>query len=202
MHQKHLHVRGEDEICEDDIFNKLETPPRAWRRRKIKPSKNITSRNTSTCVEKTRRRRCAFDTQGKHLHVRGEDKLRETSKTESIETPPRAWRRRVKMKGVNVMVRNTSTCVEKTICFRSAGLFTMKHLHVRGEDSSADTSGGMLAETPPRAWRRRHGPDRLLDLARNTSTCVEKTPCLLHGQRRSQKHLHVRGEDYAQEGSF
>ncbi len=71
--KKHPHVRGEDWTYKTDIPHQTETPPRAWGRRQHRQLRHRRSRNTPTCVGKTRssRRRCLLI--GKHPHVRGED---------------------------------------------------------------------------------------------------------------------------------
>jgi len=50
-------------------------------------------------------------------------------------------------------------------------------------------------ETPPRAWRRRNCLTTKASAYGNTSTCVEKTTMRTRLPTRTEKHLHVRGED-------
>ena len=72
-----------------------------------------------------------------------------------------------------------------------------KHLHVRGENAIASTSPNFGIETPPRAWRKLLSTMLLLPMPGNTSTCVEKTFSTLAPDDSSQKHLHVRGENFS-----
>ena len=111
----------------------------------------------------------------KHLHGRGEDKARIFFKTPSMETPPRTWRRHPVALRTEVLDRNTSTDVEKTLFPCQAGQRRRKHLHGRGEDPDVLPQVKRMEETPPRTWRRQI-QERLKD-ARigNTSTDVEKT---------------------------
>ncbi len=52
--RKHPHVRGEDPISSLAFHFLIETPPRAWGRRAGPCAPAMTSRNTPTCVGKTR----------------------------------------------------------------------------------------------------------------------------------------------------
>ncbi len=73
LQQKHPHVRGEDlRLLTPQVHHK-ETPPRAWGRLNVDTGTASVSRNTPTCVGKTKRRRCAATWGWKHPHVRGED---------------------------------------------------------------------------------------------------------------------------------
>ena len=90
---KHLHGRGEDENKWWDNNQRLETPPRTWRRLRAAISGAAGEGNTSTDVEKTgaNRRQCRRN--GKHLHGRGEDDHFPCPSLFDAETPPRTWRR-------------------------------------------------------------------------------------------------------------
>ena len=73
------------------------------------------------------------------------------------------------------VIRNTSTCVEKTGVAPLVVSAAWKHLHMRGEDIRVNPYAPSATETPPHAWRR-----QLLNMIMalqmgNTSTCVEKT---------------------------
>ena len=71
--QKHPHVRGED-LCISYCWNyAIETPPRAWGRLLLLSLVYNTTRNTPTCVGKTRPRPTSRPRPWKHPHVRGED---------------------------------------------------------------------------------------------------------------------------------
>jgi len=70
---KHLHGRGEDLIIIIHRAVIIETPPRAWRRRKAGWRNEYRDRNTSTGVEKTVSQGDELPAKWKHLHGRGED---------------------------------------------------------------------------------------------------------------------------------
>ncbi len=153
------------------------------------------SRNTSTCVEKTLFADRLREYKQKHLHVRGEDTRHKACSASLWETPPHAWRRQGRAGADGFEHGNTSTCVEKTTLQSCRLRLCGKHLHVRGEDLDKVPETGTWLETPPRAWRR---PDNELNqqIAHgNTSTCVEKTLSTVIQYKQDQKHLHVRGED-------
>jgi len=92
-------------------------------------------------------------------------------------------------------VRNTSTGVEKTGGTLVRKHLTEKHRHGRGEDCSALSRINKFSETPPRAWRRQFFTIAVSNVARNTSTGVEKTARVMPWTLSAQKHLHGRGED-------
>jgi len=71
--KKHLHMRGENEKLRGLNIGQQETPPHAWRKPPRTRSTANLSRNTSTCVEKTKKRTSLDDRQKKHLHMRGEN---------------------------------------------------------------------------------------------------------------------------------
>ena len=50
----------------------------------------------------------------KHPHVRGEDTGVPASHAAKLETPPRAWGRRLSCMCLSWLIRNTPTCVGKT----------------------------------------------------------------------------------------
>jgi len=85
--------------------------------------------------------------------------------------------------------------VEKTNQQKRNGAFLWKHLHGRGEDQQRGIGYALHGETPPRAWRRLTDINLLIDVHRNTSTGVEKTPSTAVATRYAWKHLHGRGED-------
>ena len=152
-----------------------ETPPRTWRRPLTGEDDVTLLGNTSTDVEKTRKRGTKRERGRKHLHGRGEDAPAHYGDREPEETPPRTWRRLLVPRGVQSHLGNTSTDVEKTKTPDRARLSLQKHLHGRGEDccrlfSDADRQG-------------------------NTSTDVEKTSSRPEVRMPTWKHLHGRGED-------
>ena len=71
-----------------------------------------------------------------------------------METPPRTWRKPEPVPVVLLMLRNTSTYVEKTKPFRNKRTVKQKHLHVRGENVRMGLVSLQCAETPPRTWRK------------------------------------------------
>ena len=174
--RKHLHGRGEDTVDISVSSYDGETPPRTWRRREWYPTTHVQLRNTSTDVEKTT---CWLwhpavgwkhlhgrgeDSKPspfllvhpeKHLHGRGEDQGGNSKLPFRLETPPRTWRRPRMPSHRETDGRNTSTDVEKTICFRKPS--------------------DMTGETPPRTWRRLIASDCPQPVQGNTSTDVEKT---------------------------
>ena len=151
---KHLHGRGEDKAR---IFFKtpsMETPPRTWRRHPLSFCSSFAGGNTSTDVEKTCAECSRHKRLRKHLHGRGEDCLYGEGNTRSVETPPRTWRRPYEAFRRVVVLRNTSTDVEKTAARSASSCRGQKHLHGRGEDKFRRWLGCPVLETPPRTWRR------------------------------------------------
>ena len=120
--EKHLHVRGEDRSTVRRSACVKETPPRAWRRLRNKNGTMGNYGNTSTCVEKISLVITAPSSSQKHLHVRGEDWSIAGGRCRRLETPPRAWRRLVRVTLLLAWVGNTSTCVEKITSGSLAGV--------------------------------------------------------------------------------
>ena len=152
-------------------------------------------RNTSTDVEKTKSLHWFRTFLRKHLHGRGEDPSKNRASISGRETPPRTWRKRIELFCLSPHARNTSTDVEKTRAAIPTADVKGKHLHGRGEDCIVNGCCADQLETPPRTWRRHFVKHLALLFRRNTSTDVEKTPEQSRVDRRSQKHLHGRGED-------
>ena len=173
--RKHPHVRGEDETPGRFHVPRSETPPRAWGRPLGKSSCGSSKRNTPTCVGKTGSLWLVADSQGKHPHVRGEDTFTPFTRSEMLETPPRAWGR------------------PRTA--RSSCRHRQKHPHVRGEDRPLTSSRRRFLETPPRAWGRLPSNRAASHHCRNTPTCVGKTRRGAGHAGWTEKHPHVRGED-------
>ncbi len=73
LNRKHPHVRGEDTRKAYQLLSQVETPPRAWGRRRSKGRRRERLGNTPTCVGKTPQWRLVVQPLGKHPHVRGED---------------------------------------------------------------------------------------------------------------------------------
>src|SRR5690606_27806989 len=93
-------------------------------------------RTTSTCVESTRRPGDVRERQADHLHVRGEHTVSGIAFSAAGGPPPRAWRAHVRLLGVPLRDRTTSTCVESTRRRGTAIRWSSDHLHVRGEHPS------------------------------------------------------------------
>ena len=132
----------------------------------------------------------------KHPHVRGEDAISQSNPNSELETPPRAWGRRILVRLVQPLARNTPTCVGKTARPCCEKIAFWKHPHVRGEDMTHWQTHRTRRETPPRAWGRHRDPFRLMPFIGNTPTCVGKTRHSYFRETGLQKHPHVRGEDF------
>ena len=115
----------------------------------------------------------------------------------TIETPPRAWGRRLRARRRMQTTGNTPTGVGKTWPARRRWGRRSKHPHGRGED--AKLAAGRLGslETPPRAWGRHPRPPGFRTHRGNTPTGVGKTSTLTGSFTSGQKHPHGRGEDAA-----
>ena len=173
-----------------------ETPPRAWGRPIRHKSTFAKIGNTPTCVGKTRRMDDLHPGKQKHPHVRGEDSSKTMRTRLPLETPPRAWGRRLSCTSAFIFPRNTPTCVGKTRFPTSTWLNLWKHPHVRGEDGNAQCVGVNMKETPPRAWGRPVTSFILITSFGNTPTCVGKTLFKFLVKLDLRKHPHVRGEDF------
>ena len=187
---------GEDNINTVRINSIMETPPRAWGRRgNTGPIMDIL-RNTPTRVGKTRTSPSTFESTKKHPHARGEDGQGMGAADTALETPPRAWGRRIGEPCDSLENGNTPTRVGKTLSLRQKSQATKKHPHARGEDWKTCTISSINKETPPRAWGR-HAQDAISTLAcRNTPTRVGKTNADVVRHHPSGKHPHARGEDF------
>ncbi len=131
---KHPHVRGEDLMTFICASDSLETPPRAWGRPSPPYFASVFSRNTPTCVGKTRQEVQGARLHRKHPHVRGEDSGRGLEGSLHKETPPRAWGRLALDAPLRLKLRNPPTGVGKTSPRRYSTCAARKHPHVRGED--------------------------------------------------------------------
>ena len=173
----------------------METPPRAWGRRRPDPRISGPRGNTPTCVGKTIERCSSFSPGKKHPHVRGEDSAHNAILRRDAETPPRAWGRLTNLHRGGLSRRNTPTCVGKTVCYLGHLSARGKHPHVRGEDWARLSRYTCNTETPPRAWGRQNHTQWLSAMAGNTPTCVGKTKRHIERVAAQEKHPHVRGED-------
>ncbi len=68
---------------------------------------------------------------------------------------------------------------------------------MRGENASLLSWRATSRETPPHAWRKQDMKKNAPETIRNTSTCVEKTKYEADFSGLGQKHLHMRGENFA-----
>ena len=136
--RKHPHVRGEDSPMSRKVTRILETPPRAWGRQEGQAAKGADGRNTPTCVGKTSRLAILARAYWKHPHVRGEDSQPAKANPSGSETPPRAWGRPSSHIGQTYFLRNTPTCVGKTL--RDYSLFLLSRQNNIETSSFSDTS--------------------------------------------------------------
>ena len=113
--EKHPHVRGEDSNKNTFLMCSWETPPRAWGRRNEIKRSAPTGGNTPTCVGKTNYSDRNDNHLWKHPHVRGEDLFQAWLWQVIKETPPRAWGRLSTSSQRLEALRNTPTCVGKTL---------------------------------------------------------------------------------------
>ncbi len=133
----------------------VETPPPAWGRPSIKPMLSRSTRNTPTCVGKTKLGLMPLRLNQKHPHLRGEDRSAQTVSSTKIETPPPAWGRRAGSPFGALIWGNTPTCVGKTASLVGKLISAWKHPHLRGEDLQEGLLMSNQRETPPPAWGRR-----------------------------------------------
>ena len=131
-----------------------------------------------------------------HLHVRGENYGSAGMDEVYIGSSPRAWRKFAAGFERVAALRFISTCVEKisppTAEFRGFSV----HLHVRGENSAQKRILRPLHGSSPRAWRKSAKFQRIRDLRRFISTCVEKILSARSKCSVKSVHLHVRGENF------
>ncbi len=189
-------MRGEDGGGKSWSVAGVETPPRAWGRPGAAPSAPLASRNTPTCVGKTPTWASPSPRARKHPHVRGEDTPCTCIKVNTLETPPRAWGRPRQHLVTATSMRNTPTCVGKTLFRQRLQAPAEKHPHVRGEDVGGSAGRRVGRETPPRAWGRPVKDCQKARFCGNTPTCVGKTARHHVPARFLGKHPHVRGEDW------
>jgi hypothetical protein len=156
----------------------------------------VSVRNTPTCVGKTAGARAPRKIRRKHPHVCGEDYEEPPASEVDQETPPRVWGRRKARSVLSSALRNTSTCVGKTIRSPLQLSSREKHPHVCGEDGNNVSNRGAVKETPPRVWGRLDELYLDINRAGNTPTCVGKTCGHAESSSSTWKHPHVCGEDY------
>ena len=193
--KKHPHMRGEDDLSTQNVGDWGETPPHAWGRPMTAPRSLQGSGNTPTCVGKTNTFWQVWNAERKHPHMRGEDNIAMSFVLPQIETPPHAWGRHAKVSLERPKKGNTPTCVGKTEVSACTKASWWKHPHMRGEDRNAPQKVRAKLETPPHAWGRPTRPKLCGPCARNTPTCVGKTPRKIQSLDGRRKHPHMRGED-------
>ena len=113
-----------------------ETPPRAWGRPEAVKKTALSTRNTPPGVGKTIDKGHLGSLIEKHPHGRGEDSTKDAREMMSLETPPRAWGRLLKIVVTTITFRNTPTGVGKTYASQLIIGSCRKHPHGRGEDSA------------------------------------------------------------------
>ncbi len=90
---EHPHVRGDDPAHPAFPPSVRGTPPRAWGRRSLMFSKDISKWNTPTCVGTTAASGTTTARSTEHPHVRGDDATGRDRISARSGTPPRAWGR-------------------------------------------------------------------------------------------------------------
>ena len=152
--RKHPHGRGDDKDEQRAHRSSLETPPRAWGRRRYNPIRNSASRNTPTGVGTTAGLYKPRLRREKHPHGRGDDKPASSPLAPRLETPPRAWGRPRYRHLSHTGERNTPTGVGTTKPLHPFRRIRRKHPHGRGDDIYELELENKRLETPPRAWGR------------------------------------------------
>ena len=133
--QKHLRLRGENRRKGQDAIEEEETPPLARRKLMCKWLVGVIARNTSACAEKTCPDGSRSTFYGKHLRLRGENRLLDSTPRLGTETPPLARRKHEYRRTIDADMGNTSACAEKTSSCFLRRLFSKKHLRLRGENT-------------------------------------------------------------------
>ena len=112
---EHPHVCGENTFHEW-MNNKPEgTPPRVWGKQHSRLNFILHERNTPTCVGKTSSHDIAPQSNKEHPHVCGENVCWMLCTTSIKGTPPRVWGKHSIRACHGHQIRNTPTCVGKTI---------------------------------------------------------------------------------------
>src|SRR5437867_13074694 len=94
-----------------------------------------------------------------------------------------------------VAYRNTPTCVGRTASRSVPDPRSPEHPHMRGEDVPLRLRLHPVIGTPPHAWGGHCYKTRSRRTARNTPTCVGRTPERLKFASCLMEHPHMRGED-------
>ena len=112
--RKHLHMREENRSDKRLLAAVEETSPHAWRKQTCLFQLVSPSRNISTCVEKTFMYSFRQCVSWKHLHIRGENHVKDCMHERHVETSPHTWRKHLFLCLFRFRLRNISTYVEKT----------------------------------------------------------------------------------------
>ncbi len=192
--EKHPHGRGEGSLGNFILTLPLETPPRAWGRLAECWSSRQGRGNTPTGVGKARLTWVCRRWMWKHPHGRGEGSMLGDNIQRLMETPPRAWGRRLSPCAGRPETRNTPTGVGKAMSVPKSSIASRKHPHGRGEGRATACHSGAFWETPPRAWGRPCITPAQAAAWRNTPTGVGKAPLHPPALPLAWKHPHGRGE--------
>ena len=152
-------------------------------------------RITSTYVEKTIFRCVKWCPLQDHLHLRGENSLKEVNGTSEVGSPPLTWRKPTFTDKELGYMGITSTYVEKTHCETSWNIMKQDHLHLRGENFFVSSFSGVISGSPPLTWRKHKLKQLKAKLTGITSTYVEKTNGTKVLTDADKDHLHLRGEN-------
>jgi len=193
----HPHARGDDTSSAGIWAKASGSPPRAWGRRARSPSSYGPLRFTPTRVGTTSPGRRARSPCAVHPHARGDDDrvIRELARLGG--SPPRAWGRLRKAKGLTQRERFTPTRVGTTRPRSSSSPLSPVHPHARGDDVSLWGLPIEEAGSPPRAWGRRPAHSRAAAVHRFTPTRVGTTSPPGTAPPSATVHPHARGDDIA-----
>ena len=115
--QDHLHIRGENSVLVLLAGTLVGSPPHTWRKRYTTDEISLIFRITSTYVEKTFLF-CKFLARLQdHLHIRGENRSWFINCHMRLGSPPHTWRKPDFLACILLVIRITSTYVEKTTVF-------------------------------------------------------------------------------------
>ena len=111
-------------------------------------------------------------------------------------SPPHTWRKLFRDMISLLLLRITSTYVEKTVTLNILYSKRQDHLHIRGENELAEATSERPRGSPPHTWRKLN-PIKIFSVWLGiTSTYVEKTRPLPNKINITWDHLHIRGENY------
>ena len=134
LSQKHLHMRGANDLGITIRNHREETSPHAW-------SKPL---HIQPFDHKHR----------KHLHMRGANFSEVLAPEDEKETSPHAWSKHPYMLCRTIGAGNISTCVEQTGGIALKTTTDKKHLHMRGANIATNPVQHRIQETSPHAWSK------------------------------------------------